>query len=124
MECKIQKHLKVEIVDRRFFLQEDFIYIFEYLGKENTIIVPAGFNTDGFSTPKLFKPFQSETGKGIEIAVVHDFLYSKQSPAHITRADADMAFLQGLECLGVSKFKRYAMYVAVRLFGKPKYKKR
>ena len=91
---------------------------FEYhVGSEDSneiIKVPKGFITDGASIPKIFwSIIGGPWGKYGYAAVVHDYLYYK----HIyTRRRSDQIFLEAMEVLGVSKWKRNTMYVAVRMF--------
>lgn len=117
--CQIQTRLKFEIVgDNKFKLLEDFTFD----DGEHYFLIKKDFITDGFSVPPLFRPLQSPTGRGIEIAVVHDFLYSIYKPNGITRKQADKIFLNGLICLGLHPLKAKLMYLAVRIFGKTKWK--
>ncbi len=78
--------------------------------------VPIGFVTDGASIPKIFwsivgSPF---TGLYSEAALIHDYLYCKQKT---TRGYADSVFLEAMKELGVSWWKRRAMWTAVRVGG-------
>lgn len=117
--CQIKTRLKFEIVtESKYKLLEDFTFD----NGERVFLIPAGFITDGFSIPLLFKPLQYSTGKGVEIAVVHDYCYSIQRPHDITRKNADTIFYKGLICLGMHPLKAKFMYLAVRLFGKKKWR--
>ena len=119
--CQIKTRLKFEIVgDNRFKLLEDFTFD----NGERVFLIPANFITDGFTIPSLFSPLQSHTGKGVEIAVVHDYCYSIHRPDDITREEADLIFYNGLICLGINPIKAKLMYLAVRLFGKNKWRKK
>jgi hypothetical protein len=80
------------------------------------IRVKSGFDFDAASIPKIFwsiigSPF---TGNYVEPATVHDALYSSE---YFNRKQCDDIFLEVMKANNVSKFKRYAMYGAVRLFG-------
>ena len=80
------------------------------------INVQEGFVSDMASIPKLFwnligSPF---TGRYTEAALVHDALYASEA---LPRKEADGVFLELMAQAGVSYWKRYSMYWAVRLGG-------
>ena len=128
INCHINKPINYSLIknnDKKLIrLEEDFIFYMTFFGQEQAVIVPQGFISDGFSLPKLFKPLHNPLGKGVEIAVVHDFLYSKQSPSTITRAEADLFFKEGMACMGMKPWKYNLFYTAVWAFGWLRYKKR
>lgn len=109
-----------------FMVVNDYLFYHKFGGQQlpNPYIVPAGFVTNGFSVPTLFKSIISATDKGIEIAVVHDFLYSKSCPFDMPRRDADFIFYEGLRSLNVDTWKAKVMYIAVVLFGGKKWRKK
>lgn len=76
--------------------------------------VPAGFETDLASIPRIFWPFLSPAGKYAKAAVLHDWLYVTKT---VTRKVADELFLEAMEVLGVSWITRNVMYRAVRMGG-------
>ncbi|EIR7955257.1 DUF1353 domain-containing protein, partial [Salmonella enterica subsp. enterica serovar Newport] len=51
-------------------------------------------------------------------AIIHDYLYDN---ALCTKKEADKIFQDGMTVLGVPKWKRIVMYLAVRLFGRGSY---
>jgi hypothetical protein len=57
-------------------------------------------------------------GKYAKAAIVHDYLYSQ---AVGTKAFADNVFNEAMAVLGVPKWRRLAMYWAVRAFGRGGY---
>ena len=92
-----------------------------------TIIVPAGFHTDGASIPRAFHTIIGPYGPYFGAAIIHDYLYSKaaaESYPHITRKIADQIFDEGMYNLGVPWRHRAPMYRAVRMFGSRSYQKR
>ena len=96
--------------------QEMMVYKpLRYCNLKLDIIVLPGFITDGASVPKLlqniYPPF---SGRYIEAAVLHDALYMSES---LSRLQADKLFLEAMETLGVSWWKRMTMYYAVRAAG-------
>lgn len=87
--------------------------------KFGLIQVPYGFVSDGASVPKLLWNLYPPFGEYLEAAVIHDWFcvlgHAGTSP--ITSQDAAKLFLEIMEVLGVSKWKRTQMYWAVRLAG-------
>lgn len=79
-----------------------------------SIWVPAGFQMDLASIPRIFRPLFPVHGKHTRAAVIHDWLYAKNIGK---RKDADDLFLSIMKELGVGWFKRYAMWSAVRAGG-------
>lgn len=79
------------------------------------VTVPAGFETDFASIPRIMWPVIGHpAGRYAQAAVLHDFLYR----AHIfARKRADDLFLEAMEVLGVPFWQRWAMWVAVRVGG-------
>jgi len=124
--CKITSKLIFSAIKKDIFkVEQDFIYNHKFGGQDlpNPYIVPQGFITNGFSIPAIFKSIFSATDKGVEIAVVHDYLYSKQCSFDMPRRDADFIFYEGLRCLNVPTWKAKTMYIAVVLFGGKKWRK-
>lgn len=87
------------------------------MGSGEKITVPKGFITDGASVPSFLWgwPFDlSPWGPYAKAAVLHDWLYAEQA---LTKLEADNTFLEAMEALGISEFKRNVMFKAVRWFG-------
>jgi len=80
--------------------------------KELNIVVPAGFETDFASTPRVLWSIVPPWGRYSPAAVVHDYLYNT---APVSRKEADKAFLAHMEALRVNWLKRKAMYRGVRI---------
>jgi len=78
------------------------------------IEIPAGFECDLASIPGPARWLFPVNGDWTEAAVMHDWLYSEEVG---TRKDADLLFLEAMESLGVSWWRRRAMYSAVRAGG-------
>ncbi|HFG9433729.1 TPA: DUF1353 domain-containing protein [Salmonella enterica subsp. enterica serovar Cotham] len=93
-----------------------------YLSDDNSdvIEVPAGFVTDLASIPRIFWTLLPPDGKYAKSAIIHDYLYDN---ALRTKREADRIFLDGMTVLGVPKWKRIVMYLAVRWFGRGMYGK-
>ncbi len=88
------------------------------------IKVPYGFVTDFASTPQIVWTIgMPKSGIYDKAAVIHDYLYTMGGhvagvPFVYTKADADAIFKEALGVVGVNGIKRWAMYTAVRLFGR------
>lgn len=85
---------------------------------DRNIKVPAGFKTDYASIPRAFQLFIPKVARHRYAAVVHDWLYNRESPyVNMTRKEADDIFLEAMADLQVSPWMRWTMYSAVRAFG-------
>jgi hypothetical protein len=88
------------------------------------ITVPAGFETDLASIPRLARGLIPSSGPWQRAAVIHDWLYATQgswglAPPHfkLTRAQADNVFRDAMAAAGVNWITRQAMWTAVRIGG-------
>lgn len=108
--------LKVEFIDgRKWVLCSAFTYCVGSLEEpHDEITVPAGFETDFASIPRIFWGLLPPTGKYGKAAVLHDFMYSRQQSP---RKYADDVFYEAMGVLNVPDYVRKTMYLAVRLFG-------
>lgn len=100
---------------------------FRYWSSIGTIRIPEGFHTDGASVPRIFWNIFSPWGSYFNAALVHDFLYSKDSDATCKvydRAEADHLFKEAMFNAGVGWVTRQTVYTAVRLGGWMSYKKK
>lgn len=96
----------------------DFKYV---TNSGNTIVVPAGFKTDGATIPKILWTWLPAWGKYSRAAVVHDYLCRRieEGTPHSTsptRKEADDIFFEAMTDCEVSLFVKRVMYTAVRLF--------
>jgi len=82
----------------------------------NTHMIERGFITDGLSVPYLLFWLVSPTGKAMRSAVLHDYLLSMLQPWQ-SRMDADNAFLESMNDEGISAWRAYCMFAAVRVYG-------
>lgn len=99
--------------DIQFKLVEEYIY--------GDIKIPAGYNTDGASIPRIFwsfyPPFKSEY---FSACLIHDYLCSRAihsksySEALIKYLEADRIFLEVLKELNVSKKTQFIFYNFVK----------
>lgn len=93
---------------------------FAYLTKDDHVItVPEGFETDAASVPRWAWSIFPPTGKYLEAAIIHDWLYSSQKIGGewITRKEADQIFYEAMTELDIKLWRRWLIYRAVRLGG-------
>lgn len=101
-----------DVSDGKKVLVRDLVYFSERLGR--TVDVPAGFETDLASVPRLPFAYLLFGGTADKAAVVHDFLYRKSG---VPQADADAVFMEAMEASGHGWFRRWSMYAGLRAFG-------
>ena len=87
------------------------------------VIVPAGFESDGASVPRLLwgVVFPRDERRALFAAIFHDFLY-RTHPNGWDRKESDEAFLHLMEQGGVSYLRRIRAYIGVRMFGNSSWK--
>ena len=110
----------------KIVLKEDLRFYINFAGQrlQDMYIIPAGFESNGFTIPTLFKPLFSNFDVGVENAIAHDFLYSELKPFDMFRRDADMAFYSGLRNSSLEIWKAKAFYIAVIIRGGSKWRKK
>jgi hypothetical protein len=84
------------------------------------LVVPAGFETDLASIPRLFRnlPAFDPNGASRRPAVVHDWLYSSKAGYRYGRDFADSFLRASLLAEGASPLTAAAFYYAVRVGGR------
>ena len=83
---------------------------------EDEFEIPAGFETDLASIPKIAWPIMAPAHSSlIRAAIVHDWFYRKT--CDFTRQETDLIFYHMLINDGISQSRASTMYYAVRLFG-------
>lgn len=97
-------------------LIEPLVYASAHL--DRNITVPAGFETDFASVPRLPLAYLLFGNVADEAATVHDFLYSS---GLVSRKDADEVFAEASAAAGVAAWRRGPMWLGVRLFGGSRY---
>lgn len=112
-----------EIGHERWIVREAFRFV---SGEGNSILVPAGFETDLASVPSVFQSAIGKIGYWSQPAVTHDLLYHRHRTGvdnTLTRLDADNLFLEGIKLkaheYSVSNVERkdWAIYGGVRIGG-------
>lgn len=88
--------------------------VFDSLAAKRLITVPAGFQTDLASVPRLPVVYWLAGGTSAKAAVVHDFLYST---GLVPRQLADEVLREASEVTGVPAWRRWIMWAGVRLGG-------
>jgi len=84
-----------------------------------TVTVPAGFVNDLASVPRALRSLAPPWQQSARSGVLHDYLYRTalaNNEFRIDRLYADQVFRAALRSEGVSRFKAWAMYKAVRWF--------
>lgn len=81
---------------------------------EHWVTVPAGFQTDLASIPRIARFLFPGHGKTRKPAVLHDYLYANNFG---TRKGADLLFRLAMEQEGMSLWRRQLAYRAVRMGG-------
>jgi hypothetical protein len=97
---------------RNWIVRQPLIYTIGI--SKDTLTVPAGFVTDFASIPQVFHSLLRQNGNYLLPAVVHDYLYWKQT---CTREQADQILWLGMIENRFPAFQRAPIYVAVRTAG-------
>lgn len=102
------------ISEREWIVRESFEYHVGSYPSDQIITVPKGFDTDFASIPRIFWGILPPSGPYGKAAVVHDYCYRT---ACYSRKISDIIFLEGMDVLKVSGWKKIVIYYAVRWFG-------
>jgi len=110
----------------KIVLKEDLRFYIYFAGQRlpELYVVPAGFESNGFTIPFIFKPFFSNFDVGVENAIAHDFLYSELKTFEMFRRDADLAFYSGLRSSSLEEWKAKLFYCAVIIAGGKHWRKK
>lgn len=104
------------VSDNEWMLTEPLVYA----APNVRITVPERFICDLASIPRLFQLLIPVNDMHRQAATLHDWLYYKQGVVGehwFTRDECDAMFLDAMRESGVSRWKRYSMYLAVRAGG-------
>lgn len=100
---------------KHFILDRAFRYIDSIDGEPFAVTIPAGFETDFNSTPRIvwswFPPQECP-----EAALVHDWLY--QHPGGLSRGFVDRVHRRVMELKGERATKRLAAWLGIRAGGR------
>ena len=126
--CRCTKALELNAgAEADYVVSQPYTVLFKLGGVDHGITVPDGMLTDLSSVPWFARWFIGRVGPHLEASIVHDFLYiawqdlqgyGAQEP---DRKFADRVFRAGMKEAGVSSWKRWIVYHAVRLLGKGAY---
>ena len=94
-----------------------------YIDGERVITVPAGFETDLASVPRVPIAYLAWGDRAHREAVLHDYLYSIDAVPDLPRAECDELFRQAMISRGNPWRIYQPMYWGVRLGGWTGYKK-
>jgi hypothetical protein len=86
--------------------------------------VPAGFETDLASVPRIPLLWLLWGGICHREGVVHDFLYRSDALPLVKKEQADKVFLEAMAVRGKAAYVRYPMYWGVKFGGGSSYHKR
>ena len=107
--------------DGVYVLNEPLIYTSDLFGK---IVVPAGFNTDFASVPRVPVVYLAWGDRAHREAVIHDYLYRIDSEPVASFSDANRIFLEAMNARSKPWHIRYPMYAGVVIGGYLSYHKR
>lgn len=94
----------------------DLVYDIGVKGSGLRVVVPAGFETDLATVPRLLWPICApHDPRYAGAAVLHDYLYDWDG---FTRVVADGIFYEAMRALGTPRWKAVMMYVGVRLWNR------
>lgn len=116
------KTLRVERVDDRTWRLLESL---GYYGRDDMIVVPAGFETDFASVPRSLQWLAPSTGRYTLAAILHDYLCSRMSCGRatflgddehfITAREADGLFRRVMREEGVGPVQRWLLWSGVRI---------
>lgn len=99
---------------KTWVIRAPFTYEVGELGSGEVIEVVEGFQTDFASVPRPLWPIVARWGRHGKAAIVHDWCYWDQS---YTKERSDEIFREAMGVLGVSGWRKFLIYQAVRWFG-------
>lgn len=118
---KFSGSLKIELTNESssgrpiYKVLEAFSYDVGGSGSGIFIDVPIGFHTDFASVPRFLWWIYPPSGEYGQASVIHDYMYRQR--CKFSRILADAIFLDAMQSLNVPFWKRYTMYLGVRVFG-------
>jgi hypothetical protein len=100
-----------QVTDRTWRLRETL----EYVGRDERFTIPAGYETDFASVPRIAVWLIPTYGVYTRAAILHDWLITDAQPAGlITSVDTDGMFRRVMRELGVPFARRWLMWCGVR----------
>lgn len=117
---ELEARLKNE--DEVWILEKPLAYQSELL--DRIVEVPAEFETDLASVPRVPIAYTAFGGRAHREAVIHDYLFRKDSDPVVTFMQANRVFLEAMKVRGKSFFVRQSMFMGVCLGGYFSYHKK
>ena len=108
--------------DDVWIIREPLVYYSELFNIE--IIVPAGFETDFASVPRMPIAYQMWGNRAHREATLHDYLYRKDSVPVVPLAVANEMFFEAMGATGKPNRIKYPMWWGVVIGGWTAYHKR
>ena len=93
------------LLENLFFYSETF---------QKTFLIPAGFDTDYCSVPRLPFIYSWLGNRFKKSGALHDYLYRT---GLVVRSDADLLLREAVQAEGATVFEAFLMWAAVRMFG-------
>jgi len=100
---------------KSWVLLQDLKYHIGSIDNCDCVVAAHGFVTDFASVPRIFWWIIPKWGKYGNAAVIHDWLYYRQTAKN--RVESDQILYEAMGVLGVVPWKKNSIYYAVRLFG-------
>lgn len=88
------------------------------------IYVPAGFQTDGSSVPRVPIIYERFGGLGPREGVIHDYLFRANSIPCVSFMEANNVFKEAMDARNKPFDVRWGMYIGVCVGGYPSYHKK
>jgi len=108
--------------DSVWIITEPLIYDSQML--KNTVEIPAGFNTDFASVPRVPIIYSLWGDRAHREATLHDYLYRIDAEPILERALCDKVFREAMAATGKPWYIRHFMYAGVRIGGRGAFMKR
>lgn len=107
--------------DNIWMLKAALIYESDLVG---VIVVPKYFETDFASVPRVPIAYMAFGDRAHREAILHDFLYCKDSEPLVTYSQANAVFYEAMKLRGKGWFTRHMMWLGVVLGGWTAFHKR
>lgn len=116
--------LLLESLGTKWRLIYPFRFYYLTKGVKLEVTIPKDFITDFASTPTWAYPFFPPVGIYNKATIMHDYLYDRNCHYKLSRRQADLFFLQAMKVLKVPFIQRICMYLAVRIGGRRRFRKK
>lgn len=109
------------VTDNLYRLEKSLTYESDLIG---LVTVPPGFYTDLASVPRVPFIYTLWGGRAHHEAVIHDYLFRRDSVPLVTHSQANSVFLEAMTARGKSALVKYPMYWGVCIGSGPLFHKR